>query len=100
MTFSLNADTLIAVAAVVTALITIVKLIRSINKWYDKQEQQGTDISRLKEENSILVTGIYACLDGLEQLGANHTVPKAKQMLTQYETKLAHDQNSDVNKGS
>lgn len=94
MEFSFNADTIIVIAAVITALITIIRLIRSINKWYDKQEQQSLEISKLKQENSILVTGMYACLDGLEQLGANHTVPKAKAMLTEYETNLAHDRDT------
>ena len=35
---------------------------------------------------------LQACLDGLEQLGANHNVPEAKDKLSKYINQQAHDQ--------
>ena len=45
----------------------------------------------LKAENCLLCHGIAACLDGLQQLGANHTVPIAKNELNKHLNKKAHD---------
>lgn len=100
MQFTLNADVIIEIAALVAAVVALVKTFRSINKWYDKQEQQSEDIAGLheeicnvKKENRLLVKAMYASLDGLSQLGANHTVPKAKEELENYINDCAHDTN-------
>ncbi len=87
----INAQTLITAGAVIGALITIVGLILKIHKWYLKQNEQEKEIERIKEEDTLLCYGISACLDGLMQLGANHTVPKVKEMLDKYLNKKAHD---------
>ena len=51
---------------------------------------QDKDIERLKEENQLICYGLSAALDGLEQLGANHSVPVAKNKLQKYLNKQAH----------
>ncbi len=72
-----------------------------VHKWYLKQEQQTRDIARLKEkhtedvkklnkENALVIYALSACLDGLSQLGANHTVPLAKEALDKHLNKQAH----------
>ena len=43
-----------------------------------------------EEERCLLCYGLAACLDGLTQLGANHTVPVAKEKLDKYLNKKAH----------
>ena len=48
------------------------------------------DIAASKEERTLVVYALSACLDGLQQLGANHTVPKAKDKLDKYINKQAH----------
>lgn len=81
--------------------ITLIGAIYAGITWYNKQiqtkqetkqrnEQQDSDIARLKDENCLIVYALSACLDGLEQLGANHTVPKAKNELDKYINKQAH----------
>ncbi len=73
-----------------------------IHKWYLKQEQQTADIAHLKEkhsedvkklnkENALVIYALSACLDGLSQLGANHTVPKAKEALDKHLNLQAHN---------
>lgn len=73
-----------------------------VHKWYLKQEQQTADITHLREkhtedvknlnkENALVIYALSACLDGLSQLGANHTVPKAKEVLDKHLNTKAHD---------
>lgn len=44
----------------------------------------------MKEENTLMCYALMACLDGLMQLGANHTVPVAKEKLDKYLNQQAH----------
>lgn len=53
-------------------------------------QTQDNAIERLKDENCLICFALSACLDGLEQLGANHTVPKAKDKLDKYINQQAH----------
>lgn len=59
-------------------------------RWILKQGKQDVDIKQLKEENTLICYALSACLDGLEQLGANHTVPKARDKLDKYLNVQAH----------
>lgn len=87
---TVSADTIITIAAVITALGVIFGVIFAIYKWYLKQEKQDKDIAHIKEEDTLIVFALSACLDGLQQLGANHTVPIAKDKLDKYINQRAH----------
>lgn len=87
---TVSADTIITIAAVITALGVIFGVIFAIYKWYLKQEKQDKDIAHIKEEDTLIVFALSACLDGLQQLGANHTVPIAKDKLDKYINQQAH----------
>lgn len=65
-------------------------LVFKIRDWVKKQDEQDTEIKRLKSENCLLCYGMSAALDGLIQLGANHTVPIAKEKLDKYINQQAH----------
>lgn len=88
------AEIIIKVAAVIGAASVIITLIYKIFKFIDRQKEQDAEIEKLKErvkkENTLLCYGLSACLDGLQQLGANHTVPDAKQKLDKYLNQQAH----------
>ena len=90
MGITINADAIITAAAVITALGVIFGVIFAIYKWYLKQEKQDKDIAHIKEEDTLIVFALSACLDGLQQLGANHTVPIAKDKLDKYINQRAH----------
>lgn len=69
-----------------------------LNRYFDRKDRKD-EVEKLKmkvadieEENCLLCYGISACLDGLEQLGANHTVPIAKDKLDKHLNKKAHHQ--------
>lgn len=80
----------VAIAGFLTSLATILTFLFKFHKWYMKQEKQDKDISNLKEEQRIICTGVLACLDGLEQLGCNHSVPRAKEKLEEHINNAAH----------
>ena len=94
-------NTIITIASIITAIGVIVGVILGCYRWYLKveekskqhdelQEQHDADVHRLKEENRLICFALDACLDGLEQLGANHSVPKARQMLQEFLNQQAH----------
>lgn len=87
---TVSADTIITIAAVITALGVIFGVIFAVYRWYLKQEKQDKDIAHIKEEDTLVVFALSACLDGLQQLGANHTVPIAKDKLDKYINQQAH----------
>lgn len=97
----ISAQTLITIAGVLSAVGIIGGVIFKIFKWYLKQNKQDDEISKLralhiedlncvKEENTLICFALLACLDGLQQLGANHSVPVAKEKLEKHLNKQAH----------
>lgn len=95
------AQTIITAGAVVTACLTVFGVGRSFAKYLcsvkdrartraEHSTAQDKDIARLKEENQLICYGLSAALDGLEQLGANHSVPIAKNKLQNYLNEQAH----------
>lgn len=87
---TVSADTLITIAAVIGALSVISGVVFAVYRWYLKQEKQDKDIAHIKEEDTLIVFALSACLDGLQQLGANHSVPIAKDKLDKYINQRAH----------
>ena len=83
-------DSIPHIAELITAVGVIIGLVVTVIKWFIKQNKQDKDIKQLKEENTLICYALSACLDGLEQLGANHTVPKARDKLDKYLNVQAH----------
>ena len=92
-------QTIITFSGVLAALGAILGLILKVHKWYLEQEKQSEEIERIKneeiakikEEDRILCKGLAACLDGLEQLGANSVVTKTKNELNDHLNTQAHE---------
>lgn len=67
-----------------------------LNRYFDRKNRKDevtilkNKVEDIEHENCLLCYGIAACLDGLEQLGANHSVPKARQQLDKHLNKKAH----------
>ncbi|MGD6877822.1 hypothetical protein [Bacillus infantis] len=87
---TITASTIITIASLLTAIGAIFTVVFKVHKWFLKQEKQDEDIKNLKDEQRIICTGVLACLDGLEQLGCNHSVPKAKEKLEEHINNAAH----------
>lgn len=93
------AQTIITTAAVIAAIIAIVGYYNKVYSWVKHQEEQDKRMDRIEKEDAterkeltLIVYALSACLDGLGQLGANHTVPVAKDKLDKYINKQAHQQ--------
>ena len=95
-------QTIITAGSVVSAALLFLGLFTKGHKWFLKQENQDDkidkltehheeDVQRIKEENCLICYALSACLDGLIQLGCNHTVPDAKQKLDKYLNQQAHE---------
>ena len=93
------AQTIITTAAVIAAIIAIVGYYNKVYSWVKHQDEQDERMDRIeksdateRKELTLIVYALSACLDGLGQLGANHTVPVAKDKLDKYINKQAHQQ--------
>ena len=93
------AQTIITTAAVIAAIIAIVGYYNKVYSWVKHQEEQDKRMDKIEraaatelKELTLIVYALSACLDGLGQLGTNHTVPVAKDKLDKYINKQAHQQ--------
>ncbi len=85
-------DGIISISALVAALAAISGAVAAAVRWFDNQAKQDKEISKIKRENMLIVAALSACLDGLTQLGANHSVTVAKRELDEYLNEQAHGQ--------
>lgn len=79
-----------ALAATITALGVVLGAIFAAHKWFLKQEKQDKDIKLIKEEQTVLVHGILACLMGLKEQGCNGPVTEAINQIEKHINKQAH----------
>ena len=93
------AQTIITTAAVAAAIVALLSYYNKVHDWVKHQEEQDKRMDwiehvaqSVRKELTLIVYGLSACLDGLGQLGANHTVPVAKDKLDKYINKQAHRQ--------
>lgn len=86
----------VLIAEVLSALGIILGAVITIYKFYDgtkrQNEAQNKKIKRIQQEQTLICYALSACLDGLEQLGANHSVPEARSKLEKHLNKAAHDE--------
>lgn len=90
MTMYITWQTIVLAGSVLGAITALLGAIFTVYKWFLQQQKQSKDIERLKEEDTLICFALSACLDGLQQLGANHTVPVAKEKLDKYLNQQAH----------
>ena len=102
MDIHVDMQTVITAAAFVGALITFFALIKKGFNWFSKPEKLEVEIKTLREkhendmmesneERQLMCFTLFACLDGLEQLGCNHTVTEAKNAMEKHLNKKAHE---------
>lgn len=101
MEIYLDGQTILSSVAVATALGTVLLWLFKCHNWFLEQGKQRQDIEALRkrheadmresnEERQLICYCLAACLDGLEQLGANHTVPIAKEKIEKHLNAKAH----------
>lgn len=100
------------VSATTAAIVLIGRFAKGV-RWFDKQEQQTTDIESLKakheadmealkavlaedmeginKEQQLLTYGVLACLKGLQEKGCNGPVTEAISKIEKYLNAKAHE---------
>lgn len=102
MTVTLTWQSIITAAAVIGAAVAVVAYFAKIVRWVDKQKQQDGDIktlrdthmsdmSHMKEEQTLMVYGLLACLKGLKEQGCNGPVTEAIDKIEKHLNKRAHE---------
>lgn len=101
MQITLTWQSIITAGAVLGAAIAIVTYFSKVVRWVDKQDAQDKDIKDIrrhheedmegiKEEQTLLVYGVLACLKGLSEQGCNGPVTEAIHKLEKHLNKKAH----------
>lgn len=83
-------QTIITVAAVITAVVTITGRYNKLYDWIKKQEEQDKLIKSIQEEQTLLTYGVLACLKGLKEQGANGPVTEAINKIEKHINEKAH----------
>lgn len=86
----MNTDLIIKAAALLTAAGGIGTAIYKLIHWIDEQKKQTKEISRLKEEQTLLTYGVLACLKGLSEQGCNGPVTEAIHKIEKHLNLQAH----------
>lgn len=113
MTIELTPQTIITAGSVVTSAVLLIQRFAKGVRWFDKQEQQSTDIEALKQkheddmealkavlakdmhdinvEQTLLTYGVLACLKGLKEQGCNGPVSEAISKIERFLNQKAHE---------
>ena len=87
---TITSETIITIAAVITALGVIFGVVFRIYRWYLKQNKKDDDIREIKEEQTLLTFGVLACLKGLKEQGCDGPVTNAIEQIEKHINKQAH----------
>ena len=81
---------IITVGAVAGALGVIFGAVFAAYRWYLNQNRQNEEIRKIKEEQTLLVYGVLACLKGLKEQGCNGPVTEAVEKIEKHINQQAH----------
>lgn len=87
---TLTWQTIISIAAVITAITTVLTRYNKLYDWVKKQEEQDKLIKSIQEEQTLLTYGVLACLKGLKEQGADGPVSEAIDKIEKHLNMKAH----------
>lgn len=101
MQITISWQSIITAGAVVGAIVALVTYFTKVVRWVDKQGRQDKDIQEIrkhheddmkiiKEEQTLLVYGVLACLKGLREQGCNGPVTEAIGKFEKHLNEKAH----------
>ena len=102
MQITLTWQSIITASGVLAAIIAMVTIFAKGVRWVDKQDQQDSDIKALrathisdmdsmKQEQTLIVYGLLACLKGLSEQGCNGPVTEAIRKIEKHLNEKAHE---------
>lgn len=86
MQVTLTWQTLVTVASVVGAFVTLVTYFAKVVKFVEHQKEQDAEIQFLKNEQGLQLRGILAALKGLKEKGCNGPVTEMIAEIEQFLT--------------
>lgn len=69
----------------------IEKVEKTVENLQEDAKNFNKELETDKEERIIIIKALSACLDGLSQLGANHSVTKSKEELDNFLLEKSHE---------
>ena len=89
MEVTINADTLITFAKLLTALGVIGSVILWCIKFVQRSKRQNEELKAIRKEQTLICYGLLACLQG-----CNGPVTEAMNRLEEHLNQAAHDEES------
>lgn len=87
----INADRLIALAELVTALGVIGGVVLWCIKFVQRSKRQHEELKAIRQEQTLICYGLLACLQGLKEQGCNGPVTEAMNRIEEHLNQAAHD---------
>lgn len=84
-------QSVVGAAAIIGAVVAIVKYLQKLFGWFSRQDMQEKEIKEIKEEQTLLTYGILACLRGLHEQGCNGPVTEAIDKIEKHINQKAHE---------
>ena len=88
----INADRLIALAELVTALGVIGGVVLWCIKFVQRSKRQHGELKAIRREQTLICYGLLACLQGLKEQGCNGPVTEAMNRIEEHLNQAAHDE--------
>ena len=88
----INADRLIALAELVTALGVIGGVVLWCIKFVQRSKRQHEELKAIRREQTLICYGLLACLKGLKEQGCNGPVTEAMNRIEEHLNQAAHDE--------
>ena len=92
MEVTINADMLIELAALLTALGVIGGVILWCIKFVQRSRRQNEELKAIRREQTLICYGLLACLQGLKEQGCNGPVTEAMNRIEEHLNQAAHDE--------
>ena len=92
MEVTINADTLITLAELLTAIGVIGGVILWCFKFVQRSRRQNEELKAIRREQTLISYGLLACLQGLKEQGCNGPVTEAMNRIEEHLNQAAHDE--------
>lgn len=90
----IDIETLIELAALLTALGVIGGAALWAVKFVDRQKKQDQELTAIRKEQTLICYGVMACLRGLKEQGCDGPVTAALDKLEKHLNQAAHEEDS------
>lgn len=94
MEVTISAETLIELAALLTALGVIGGVALWAVKFVARQKKQDLELAAIRREQQLICYGVMACLKGLKEQGCDGPVTAALDKMEKHLNQAAHEEDS------